>query len=1137
MDTSTPEEVRRLQEALATLESQRSLLGEGAFESVVGPIRARLAQLDGIQQAGPIGAAAPVVKQVSVLFLDLVGSTALGRDLDPEELSTIVDGALSRFSAVVRRHGGKVLQYAGDSVLAAFGADRVEEDDAERAVRCGLALLAEALAIEAELRARHRHEGFGIRVGVHTGTVLLGGGVDAESTIRGHAVNFAARMEQTAPAGALRISDSTYRHVRGVFDADVQPPLQVKGVEEPVVTYLVRRAKVRSFRVAARGVEGIETRMIGREREFDLLRAAFEGLFAPGAGLVCITIVADAGLGKSRLLYEFQDWVEARAAASCLFQGRATPQTQGQPYGLLRDILAWRALIQDTDSMVVAKRKLEQLVVPLFAGDEGAHEAEAHAHVLGQMIGLDFSASRHVAGIREDVRQIRIRGFRTAALAMQRMNDVDAAPRLLLLEDLHWADDASLDFLDYLVQTLADVPMLIVSSSRPDLFERREAMLGAVKSRIDLRPLDMTMRDALAGELLKRLDRVPPALRSLVTGAADGNPFYMEELVKMLIDSRAIVPGPGAWRVDPERVIATEVPSTLTGVLQARLDRLSRDEREALQVGSVVGLTFWDKAIAFIDAGSERQLPRLAARELIRSREDRLEDAPTPEDAREYVFGHQLLHQVTYETILKSRRERAHLRTAEWFANMSGARANDFVGLAAEHFDRAGEPGRACEYFARAAEHAASTFASVSALRYIERGLGLAGPADAGVRWRLLATRERTLDLQGRRVEQRADVEALTELAEGLDEERQGEAAYRQADIAMRTGDYATSEREARRAAAIGSRIGSNDLLLRAQMRLSAALANQGNPVEGEKIARIGRDLARATGLRRHEIFLLNSLGICSELSGDSGMQLSYLLQGLALGRELNDRRIEAVLLANAGLIFFRLGGDAQAEQHLADALRRNRELGIREMEGHVLCSMAELALRHRDGVRARATGESALDIAVEVRSRQNETSALAICGNADLLLCRWEESARSFERMEALARDIAFPPAVLDALEGQTRLALAQGDIDRATSRLETLLACADLRDASTAGRAGGLGGAMEHWIRLTTYKVRARTNDPRTAAALAVAYRGLQSEAAAIRDEHWRHSFLHNVPEHREIVELWAKHSAPADQRDLGR
>jgi tetratricopeptide (TPR) repeat protein len=578
--------------------------------------------------------------------------------------------------------------------------------------------------------------------------------------------------------------------------------------------------------------------------------------------------------------------------------------------------------------------------------------------------------------------------------------------------------------------------------------------------------------------------------------------------------------------VDPEAVIATEVPSTLTGVLQARLDRLSRDEREALQVGSVVGLTFWDKAIAFIDAGSERQLPRLAERELIRSR-DRLDDAPTPEDAREYVFGHQLLHQVTYETILKSRRERAHLRTAEWFANVTGARANDFIGLAAEHFDRAGEPGRACEYFARAAEHAASTFANESALRYIERGLALAAPTDARVRWRLLATRERTLDLQGRRIEQRADVEALTELAEGLGEELQGEAAFRQADIAMRTGDYATSEREARRAAAIASRTGSNELLLWAQTRLATALANQGNPVEGERIARIGRDRAHAAGLRRLEIFFVNALGICSELAGDPGMELSYLLQGLALGRELDDRRVEAVLLANAGLIFFRLGGDAQAEEHLADALRRNRELGIRETEGHVLCSMAELALRRRDGVRARAAGESALAIAVEVRSRQNETSALAICGNADLMLGRWEASEQNVVRMEALARDIAFPPAVLDALEGQTRLALARGDIDRATSTLERLLAYAGVRDASTAGRAGGLAGAMEHWIRLTTYKVRSRSGDPRAAAALAAAHRGLESEAAAIRDEKWRDSFLNNVPEHREIVELWNEHS----------
>ncbi|MBV9889439.1 MAG: AAA family ATPase, partial [Rhizobacter sp.] len=965
------------------------------------------------------------------------------------------------------------------------------------------------------------------RVGVHTGTVLLGGGVDAEATIRGHAVNVAARMEQTAPPGALRISDSTYRHVRGVFDVEAQPPLQVKGLQEPVVTYLVRRVKPRSFRVAARGIEGVETRMIGRNRELALLQAEFDRVIRPGAGLACISIVAEAGVGKSRLLYEFQNWAETRPQSYHLFQGRATPQLQRQPYGLLRDIVAWRLQIQDTDSMEVAKDKLERFIVPLLTRDEGPEAATSSAHLLGQMIGLDFSDSKHVAGIVEDARQLRARGFRTAALAFAGISEAGTAPVVLVLEDLHWADDASLDFLQYLVRASASVPMLIVSTSRPTLFERRDPMIGAAATRIELAPLDAATSDELARELLQRLPRIPSALRTLLVNRAEGNPFYMEESVKMLIDARALVPTREGWRVDAEKVLATEIPGTVTGVVQARLDLLPGDERQASQVCAVVGFNFWDQAIAFVEPGAERKLPLLARRELI-SPKKAVDGEPTPQDALEYVFGHHLLHQVTYETVIKSRRQKAHARAAEWFVTMTGARANDFIGIAAEHFEKAGEAQRACECFARAAEHAARTFANEMSLEFIERGLKLAGAGDHKVRWRLLASRERTLDLQGRRVEQRADVESLTELAELLDDELlRGEAAYRRADIAMRTGDYATSETEARRAVSIAMQTGADVLLLHAQTRLATALANQGRPLEGEQIAQLGRNRARELGLKRLEAFLVNALGICSELTGDTGRQLDYLLQGLALGREIDDRRVEAVLYANAGLIFLRLGGDAQASQHLEEALRRNRELGIREMEGHVLCSMAELLLRQGEGLRAHAAAEVALAIATEVRSRQNETSALSALGNADLLLGRWQEAAENFQRMEALAREIAFPAAILDALEGQTHLALVRGNTDEAASSLDHLLAYAEARDESAGGRGGRLAGSMEHRVRLTTYKVWARRADGRAAAALEDAYGALMSEADRILDEGWRESFLENIPEHREIASLWKQYS----------
>ncbi len=242
-------EQQQLEAGIAALEAQRAVLGDVVVDASIAGLRARLAALAAAAEPRP--GTARALRQVNILFLDVVGSTALARHLDPETVSAVLDGALARGTAVVEAHSGKVLQYAGDSILAAFGADASAEDDAERAVYCGLALLDLGQVLGAEVESAHGHAGFAFRVGIHTGGVLLGGGVDADGTIRGAAVNIAARMEQTAPAGALRISQDTYAQVRGLFEVEAQDPLVVKGVDAPVHSYLVLRAKPRSSSASA----------------------------------------------------------------------------------------------------------------------------------------------------------------------------------------------------------------------------------------------------------------------------------------------------------------------------------------------------------------------------------------------------------------------------------------------------------------------------------------------------------------------------------------------------------------------------------------------------------------------------------------------------------------------------------------------------------------------------------------------------------------------------------------------------------------------------------------------------------------------------------------------------------------------
>lgn len=1105
-------ERQQLEATIAGLEAQRGLLGELVVNAALSPLRARLAELAAAPTDEP---PAQTLKQVTVLFLDVVASTALSQHLDPEATSAVMDGALASFTAIVEAHGGTVLKYAGDSVLAVFGAGESREDDPERAVRGGLALVEEGRQQGERVKRLHGFEGFAVRVGVHTGGVLLGGGVDAEGSIRGQAVNVAARMEQTAPAGALRISHATYRHVRGVFDVEPQPPLAVKGMEEPLATYLVQRAKPRAFRMATRGIEGVETCMIGRDAELEQLQDAFKRLYRDGK-LAVVTVVAEAGVGKSRLLYEFDNWIETRPERFAIFQGRADPQTEKQPYGLLRDILTWRLQIADGDSMDAAKDKLENGIVPLFTTDDGNDVAQAHAHLLGHLIGLDFVESRHIKGIQDDGKQILDRGFHAAAQMFRRIAARDGAPIVLLLEDLHWADEGSLDFLNYITQVNRDVPMLMIGLTRPTLFERRGdwGSIHGLHQRVELNPLDKGSSRLLANELLKNLPEIPAALRELIAGGAEGNPFYMEELVKMLVDEGAIETGAVQWTVNPARLVATHVPQTLTGVLQARLDGLKPVEKLTLQHASVIGVVFWDDALSAIDARAIDALPALVRRELIVPRQD-----ASFEGVREYAFKQQILQHVTYDTVLKRARRDGHAKVATWMSCLSGARAGDFLGAAAEHFAKAGDNSNAREFFTRAAERAAARYAHEAAMGYVASSLALMGedahPNDLLLRWRLLDVRERTLDLLGRRAEQRTDIDALQQLADAIDDDRRrGEVAWRRSDFALRVSDFRAMERAARQAMVLAERAKDGILELRAQHRLATAMSGLGDFEGSRAIAQNGLESARAQGLRRVEAIFLNALSM-TVAQGDLMAILEMDQEQLAIDRELGNRRSEATTLGNLGWTWLALGEHAEAKLHLEGALRLIRANGDRNAESYPLISLSQLALRQSDGALALAYAQSALDTAVAVQERRQEALALLLIGQAELALGRHAEATVAFERAGTSAKAIDSNQRY-DAAIGLAQVALAERDVAQAMRAVEDPL-------AHLMGGGTLEGTEQPHLIQLVVHQVLADAGDSRATDILASAHAALHAVAATITDPRLRLSYLENVREHRAIVAAW--------------
>jgi class 3 adenylate cyclase/tetratricopeptide (TPR) repeat protein len=1120
-------EREQLQTSLVALEAQRTVLGNAVVDATVATLRARLAAL---------GAENPTVsqtlKQVTILFLDVVGSTALSQTLDPEEIHAVMDGALERGSAVVEAHHGTVLKYAGDSLLAAFGVEEAHEDDAEHAVRSGLALLELGRKVGAEVEAAHGHAGFDVRVGIHTGAVLLGGGVDAEGSIRGMAVNIAARMEQTAPVGALRISHDTYAQVRGLFEVEVQQPLLVKGVDEPIQSYLVVRAKPRSFRIGTRGIEGVATRMVGRDRELEVLQEAFKRLFTEPK-LAAVTVIGEAGVGKSRLLYEFEAWSEAQPETIFMFRGRANPHTHTQPFGLLRDIIAWRFQIADDDTIDAARAKLEGGIIPLFVADDGADAAEGHAHLLGHVIGIEYRDSRHIKGILSDPKQIRNRALHAAAQVFRRVAATDGSPVILELEDLHWADNESLDFLNYLAEVNRDVALLIVSFARTTLFERRTdwgSTEEGIHQRVDLAPLDKDCSRLLADELLKKLPEIPAALLELLTGRAQGNPFYMEELVKMLIDQGAIQTGHEPWVLNPARLLSTQVPLTLTGVLQARLDGLPIAERETLQEASVIGQIFWDRALVALDDRATETLPALVQRELTLPRGEAASDG-----LREYAFKHQILHQVTYNTVLKRTRKELHGKLAHWLSNLTGLRANDFLGMTAEHYEEAGDTANAAEYHARAAEHAATRLAHHAVLKHVERALELIGqpatgtPANASVnlnlRWRLLKVREGTLFMQGKRPEQRADLEAMDRLADALDDDqRRADAAFRRGFLTMRTADRTAQEAAGRRGALLAEKAGDDELQLDCLRLVASAVAFQGDWREGQRIAREVLAQARTLGLRTIEGKCLNTLSVITgNILDDNVATLEFTQQCLEISREVGDKAGEAVALSNIGIGWMNLGDLAQGRRYLEEALQLGRSNGDRHIEGVALSGLSELALWQGDDARALTLARLARDIAVAVEERDREASALLSLGNAELALGRFIEAQQAFERARAVA--LAIENAWQhDAMAGLARVAMASNDPIAALQEVPRFIAHLD-----AGGTFEGVG--KPRLFELTCYQVLERAGDPRAHDWLERAHTNLQATAATISDAQVREGFFANIPEHREIVKAWAARQTAAN------
>ena len=1130
-----------LEAGLVALEQLRGEIDDEVLDLALTALRSRL----DAERQGLALLPERQLRQVTVLFVDVVGSTAMGNRLDPEDIHRVVDTALARFTKIVERHRGRTLQYAGDSVLAAFGTDEAREDDAENAVAAGLLILGEARMVSDRVRREHDHPGFNVRVGAATGPVLLGGGVDAMGSIRGAIVNLAARMEQSAPPGSMRLSDETARLVQGLFDLQPQPPLLLKGMDQPLVSWLVDRRRPLRAATRLRGVAGVVTPLVGRDAALAALQTAWQGLHQADAGVQLLSLVAEPGLGKTRTVQHWEAWAQRQAPRALWLQARARPQSERVPYALLHDLIADVLQLPDSDSPAIARERFSAAVTPYFAPDHGDSAAVADAHVLGHLLGLNFADSPHVRGIAQQGGQIRQRALHTAAELLARLSARQALPLVLLLDDLQWADSGSLDFLRGLParQVATPRPLLLVASARPMLDERQPGWAAAEHQRISLQPLAAADSGLLADALLAPLqgqatEATVRTLKDLLVGRASGNPFFMEELLQMLIARGTIRPladtpptegsagdglkGDGTpaaaprWQLDDKRLDIAALPTTLNGVLQAQLDVLPPAARQALQQAAVLGTVFWESTLAALDDTAPGQLAGLARRGLIQPRDAGGADAPAS-----HGFAHAFLQQVAYERLLRPDRQGLHARAAQWYAALDTARAADYLPVAADHFARAGNRLQAARYNLLAADNLAQRFAHDAVAEQAGLGLAHAAADDTATRWRLLMLRQRALRLSGRRDEQAVDLDAMGALSERTaDPLQQATVALRRAVAADETGHPQQAAAlaplamaAAQRAAGLPpDRPGDVPLELAVYGVWCSALRSSGRHDEARRVGEQGLARARELGERGPESELLVALAAIAAEQSDAVGSAQLLRQALHIQQALGNRAGECVSRINLGVTALQSGDLTTAESDFDAALKLAQQIGNRTVEVSILINRASGRLAQGRLEEAHQDALAGVALARNIRNPEYEAFALMTLGAVQLELAMTAPARDAFGRSRTLLDDLGLAHLGIEAVAWLARASLQSGDLAAALAHVEAVMA--------HLVSHGNLDGTEKPLlIRWTCCEVLAAASDERAAGLLADTWQALMARCTALPDAEAREGFLMAQPYHRAI------------------
>jgi class 3 adenylate cyclase/tetratricopeptide (TPR) repeat protein len=780
-------------------------------------------------------------KIVTVLFCDLVGFTSRAEQLDPEDVRALLGPYHERLRSELELYGGTVEKFIGDAVMALFGAPAAHEDDPERAVRAALAIRAWA----------REQDGLEVRIGVNTGEALVSLGArpaEGEGMAAGDVVNTAARLQAAAPLNGILVGEQTYRSTRDAIEYSEPVAVEAKGKAEPIQAWEATAARVAETETAAKA----RAPLVGRRRELELLQAALRGVRDDRSPQLA-TLIGVPGIGKSRLLSEIRSSVNGESGEMTWRQGRSLPYGEGVTFWALGEVAKAEAGILESDVGEAVATKLGQAVRQLVPEGEAAWVEAYAGQLVGLGTGLDLAGGR-----REE-----------AFAAWRRLLEgmAERHPTIVALEDLHWADDGLLDFVDYLLEWTRDVPLLVVCTARPELLTRRPQWGGGKTNALTLALAPLSDEDTtqLVHALLET-SALPVETQHALVERAGGNPLYAEEFARLVTEQ-----GSGADAVQ-------QLPETVQGIIAARLDGLAPEEKPLLQHAAVVGEVFWLGAVADM-AGverteAERALHDLERREFVRRARDSSVEGET-----EYAFRHVLVRDVAYGQIPRADRADRHLATAVWIEGLG--RPDDHAEMLAHHYVTALELNRAAgrevadlaerarPALARAGERAASLAAYETAARFYGLALDLT-PSTDPARPRLLLRRGSALrDFDGSGLDLLVDALALFRTAG--DDEGAVEAGAAAGHLLWFQGRRAEADTYVDKALEVARRLPPSATKTNALLEKAGFHLVRGEFAETLWLAREALPIAEQLGLEARRARALNLIGWSRVGIGDTG--------------------------------------------------------------------------------------------------------------------------------------------------------------------------------------------------------------------------------------------------------------------------